>query len=148
MKIALGSDHGGFELKGHLKKYLDKKKIEYEDFGTFSKDSCDYPDFGSKVGAAVGYGDFEKGLLICTTGIGMSITANKYYGVRAALCHNVDSAKYSRMHNDSNLLVLGAKYVKKGLAKKILKAFLETDFEAGRHERRVNKIKSIEDKVL
>lgn len=148
MRIAIGSDHGGFELKEYLKKYLDKKGIEYKDFGTFSTKSCDYPDFGSKVGSAVGYGDFEKGLLICTTGIGMSIVANKYYGVRAALCHNVDSAKYSRMHNDANILVLGAKYVKKGLAKKILKAFLETDFEAGRHERRVNKIRNIEDKVL
>lgn len=148
MRIALGSDHGGFELKEHLKKYLDKENIVYKDFGTFSKESCDYPDFGKEVGSAVGYGDFEKGLLICTTGIGMSIVANKYYGVRAALCHNVDSAKYSRMHNDANILVLGAKYVGKRLAKKILKVFLETDFEAGRHEKRVNKIKNIEDKVL
>ena len=148
MIIAIGSDHGGFELKEYLKKYLDKKGVKYKDFGTFSTESCDYPDFGSKVGAAVGYGDFEKGLLICTTGIGMSIVANKYCGVRAALCYNVDSAKYSRGHNDSNILVLGAKYVKKGLAKKILAAFLETDFEAGRHERRVNKIRNIEDRVL
>lgn len=148
MGIALGSDHGGFELKEYLKKYLDKKCVDYKDFGTFSKESCDYPDFGSKVSVEVGNGSFENGLLICTTGIGMSIVANKYHGIRAALCYNVDAAKFSRLHNDANVLVLGAKYVKKGLAKKILNAFLETSFEAGRHERRVDKIKSIEDRVL
>lgn len=148
MKIAIGSDHGGFELKEYLKKYLDNQSIECKDFGTFSKEICDYPDFGEKVGAAVAYGDFEKGLLICKTGIGMSIVANKFYGARAALCHNVNSAKFSRLHNDANILVMGAKYVKKGLAKKILKTFLETDFEAGKHGHRLKKIQRIEDKVL
>lgn len=148
MKIAIGSDHGGFELKEYLKKYLDKKNIRYKDFGTLSKESCDYPDFGEKVGAAVAYGDFEKGLLVCKTGIGMSIVANKFYGARAALCHNVNSAKFSRLHNDANILVMGAKYVKKGLAKKILDNFLNTSFEAGRYEDRIKKIQRIEDKVL
>ena len=148
MKLAIGSDHGGFELKEYLKKYLDKEGVEYKDFGTFSKGRCDYPDFAKEVGAKVAYGDFERGLLICTTGVGMSITANKYYGARAALCHNVDGAKFSRLHNDANILCLGAKYVRKRLAKKILKTFLETEFEGGRHERRLKKIQSIEDKVL
>ena len=144
MKVAIGSDHGGFGLKEYLKKHLDKEGVEYKDFGTFSEKSCDYPDFGAKVGEAVSQHGFNRGVLICTTGIGMSITANKFKNVRAALCYNVDTAKLCRLHNDANVLVLGAKYVKKGLAKKILKAFLETDFEAGRHEKRVNKIKSIE----
>ena len=148
MKIAIGSDHRGFELKEYLKKYLDKEGVKYKDFGTFSKASCDYPDFGGKVGSAISSGDYDRGLLICTSGVGMSIVANKYKNVRAALCYTVNAAKFSRRHNDANVLCLGFKDVKKGLAKKILKTFLETDFEAGRHERRVKKISDIEDKVL
>ena len=144
MRLAIGSDHGGFELKEHLKEYLEKKGIEYKDFGTYSKDSCDYPDFGMRVGLAVGYSKYDKGILICTTGIGMSLTANKYKHVRAALCHNVDSARYSRLHNDANVIVFGAKYVKKRKAKKMLDVFLKTEFEGGRHERRVNKIGTLE----
>lgn len=144
MKIIIGSDHGGFELKEYLKNYLIQKGIKYKDAGTVSNKSCDYPDFAKIVGVEVGKGNFEKGVLICTTGIGMSITANKFKNVRAALCYNVDASKFSRLHNDANVLVLGAKYVGKGLAGKILKAFLKTDFDAGRHEKRVNKIKDIE----
>lgn len=150
MKLAIGSDHGGFELKEYLKKYLDKQGgIEHiMDFGTFSKESCDYPDFAAKVGAEVAYGEFDRGLLICTSGHGMCIAANKFYGSRAVNCRSVSDAKFSRLHNDANILCLGAKYVKRGLAKKILKTFLEIDFEAGRHKRRVDKIKKLEDKVL
>ncbi|MBL7100594.1 MAG: ribose 5-phosphate isomerase B [Nanoarchaeota archaeon] len=148
MKVAIGSDHGGFELKEYLKKYMDKKGVDYKDFGTFSDESCDYPDFGQKVGAAVRFYGFERGVLICTTGIGMSITVNKYKKIRAALCHNLDSVKYSRLHNDSNVLVLGSKYVKKKLAGKMLNVFLETEFEAGRHEKRINKIGFLETLLL
>lgn len=144
MKIAIGSDHGGFEAKEYLKKYMDKKDIIYEDFGTFSKDSCDYPDFGDKVGAAVGYYGFDRAVLICTTGIGMSITANKHMGVRSALCHNIDSVRYARLHNNANVLVFGSKYVKKRSSKKMLETFLKTEFEGGRHEERLRKIRYLE----
>lgn len=150
MKLAIGSDHGGVELKEYLKKYLDKKgDIDHiTDFGTFSKESCDYPDFAEKVSVKLSYGDFDKGLLICTSGHGMCITANKFYDVRAVNCRSVDDAKFARLHNDANILCLGAKYVRKGLAKKILKTFLETDFEAGRHKKRLDKIQKLEDKFL
>ncbi len=148
MRIAIGSDHGGFELKEYLKKYLDKKGIKYKDLGTFSTKSCDYPDFGSKVGAAVGYGDFEKGLLICTTGIGMSIVANKIKGIRASLCHDVFSARYAREHNDANILTLGGRVIDSGLAKEIVKVWLNTDFSGEeRHLKRLNKIKQEENKI-
>ncbi|MBU4503047.1 MAG: ribose 5-phosphate isomerase B [Nanoarchaeota archaeon] len=148
MKIALGSDHGGYDLKEYLKKYLDEEGIEYGDVGTFSKDSCDYPDFGEKVAMKVSYWGYDYGLLVCTTGQGMAMTANKVGGIRAALCYKVDMAKMSRLHNNANVIVFGAKYTRKGLAKKILKTFLETEFEGGRHEKRVDKIKCIEDRVL
>jgi len=148
MKIAIGSDHGGFELKEYLKKYMEKKNIDYKDFGTFSKESCDYPTFSTWVSSAVRTAEFDKGILICTSGIGMSIAANKIENIRAALCYNKDAAKFARLHNDANILVLGAKYVKKGSAKKILDVFLDTKFEGGRHKKRIASISSLEKRVL
>lgn len=140
MKIAIGADHGGYQLKNSLAKSLEDAGFEVEDFGTNSPDSVDYPDFAKKVGAAVASGECGRGILICTTGIGISISANKIAGIRAALCHSVDGAKYSRLHNDANVLCMGAKYVGKKLAFEMAKTFLSTDFEGGRHARRVGKI--------
>jgi ribose 5-phosphate isomerase B len=145
MRIAIGSDHAGFELKKELIEYITTLNCEYEDFGTYSDISVDYPDFGMKVAKSVANGQFDRGLLICTTGIGMSITANKINGIRAALCSNIMCAKLSRQHNDANILVLGAKIVDLSTAKEILKIFLETNFSnEERHIRRLNKIKKLE----
>lgn len=145
MKIAFGSDHAGIELKKELIQYTKSLNYESEDFGTYDKASVDYPDFSIKVAKKVANGEFERGVLICATGIGMSITANKITGIRAALCHNTMMAILSREHNDANILVLGAKVVDKELAKEILKIFLKTDFSnEERHSRRLNKIKALE----
>ncbi|MEW6097050.1 MAG: ribose 5-phosphate isomerase B [bacterium] len=145
MKIAFGCDHAGVELKKELINYIISLNHEYEDFGTYDEDSVDYPDFGIKVAKRVANGEFECGVLICATGIGMSITVNKVAGIRAALCHNTMIVKLSREHNDANILVLGAKVVDTKLAKEILKIFLETDFSnEERHIRRLNKIKELE----
>lgn len=140
--IILGSDHAGFDLKEYIKEYLKKLKIEYEDYGTYSSDSVDYPDIALKVAKKVA--NKNKGILICGTGIGMSIVANKIKGVRAALCHNEYEAEMSRAHNDSNILVLGGRILSPELAKKIVKKWLDTKFEGNRHKRRLDKIKEIE----
>ena len=140
MKIGIGSDHGGFELKEQVKAYLTSLNYEVEDLGTSSKDSCDYPVFAHLVASGVANGTFTKGVLICTTGIGMSITANRYEGVRAALVTNEDMCKMTRMHNDANVLVMGAKYTTFEQAKRYIDIFFNTEFEGGRHERRVNLI--------
>ncbi|NLW65649.1 MAG: ribose 5-phosphate isomerase B [Clostridiales bacterium] len=144
--IAIGSDHGGFALKREIMKYLDEKGLEYKDFGTYTEDSCDYPDYGEAVGRAVAGGECERGIVICGTGIGISISANKVKGVRAALCGDCYSAEYTRRHNDANVLALGARVLGTGLALKIVEIFLGTDFEGGRHARRVELISKIEER--
>ncbi|MFW5999454.1 MAG: ribose 5-phosphate isomerase B [Halanaerobiaceae bacterium] len=144
MKIALGSDHAGYELKEEVKKLLENAGMEFKDMGTDSSESVDYPDFASRVAGAVASGQFERGILICGTGIGMSIAANKVKGIRAALCHDVYSAQVTREHNDSNVLTLGARIVGVDLALKIISTWLAADFNGGRHGRRVDKIISIE----
>ena len=139
--IALGCDHGGYPLMKEVIKYLDEAKIEYKNFGTQSEDSCDYPVFAKAVAGAIVNGECEKGILICGTGIGISIAANKVKGVRAALCHDCFSAKATRQHNDANILAMGARVVGAGLAVEIVKNFLETPFSnEERHIRRINMI--------
>lgn len=141
--IALGCDHGGLDLKNTVIDYLKLQNIEYKDYGTYTHDSCDYPVYGKAVAHAVADGECEKGIIICGTGIGISITANKVKGIRAALCHDVFSAKATREHNDANILAMGARVIGPGLAIEIVKAFLETDFSNDeRHVRRISMIES------
>ena len=141
--IAIGCDHGGFELKQEIIKHLTKKGIDFEDFGCFSEASCDYTDYGKAVAGAVAAGEYEKGILICGTGIGISITANKIKGIRCALCSDCFSAEATREHNDANILALGGRVVGVGLALKIVDTFLNTPFSnEERHIRRISKIES------
>ena len=142
-KFSIGCDHGALELKNALVEAF-KDKFEISDKGTFDKTSVDYPDFAKAVCADVAGGKADFGVLLCTTGIGMSMAANKARGIRAGLCHNADCAKFTRLHNNANVLCMGAKYVPLELAKEILETFASTQFEGGRHERRVNKIAEIE----
>lgn len=142
--IAIGSDHGGFLLKESVKKYLDGKNIEYKDFGTYNEESCDYPDYAKKVCDAVISEGYEKGLLFCGTGVGISMAANKCAGIRAVVCSDYYSAKYARLHNNANVLCLGGRVVGPGLAEELVEIFLFTEFEGGRHARRVQKIMDIE----
>lgn len=146
MKVALGSDHGGFFLKKDIVKHLEDKGVEVMDFGTYTEASCDYPDFGEKVGEEVAAKNYDFGILICGTGIGISISANKVPGIRAALCSDTFSAHACREHNDANILALGARVVGPGLALDIVDSFLDAKFQAGRHKRRVDKITEIEKK--
>lgn len=139
--IALGNDHGGYELKQEIIRYLDEKGFEYKDFGCYGTDSCDYPEFGKKVANAVASGECEKGILICGTGIGISIAANKVKGIRAALCTDCFMAEATRLHNDANILALGGRVVGPGLAVKIVDTFLNTEFsDEERHKRRIAQI--------
>lgn len=139
--IALGSDHGGYDLKMEIIHYLEENKIEYKDFGCLDKSSCDYPEFGRAAAMAVASGECERGIVICTTGIGISISANKVPGVRCALCADTLSAKMTRLHNDANMLALGAGIVGTNLALSIVETFLNTEFSNDeRHIRRINKI--------
>ena len=139
--IAIGSDHGGFALKQEIMKHLEERKLEYIDFGTYSSDSCDYPQYGAAVGRAVASGSCERGILICGTGIGVSITANKVPGIRCALCGDCFSAQATREHNDANILALGARVTGEGLALKIVDTFLDTPFSNdARHIRRISMI--------
>lgn len=142
--IAIGSDHGGFDLKEVVTAHLKEQGIPYKDFGCYDKKSCDYPVYGKAVAEAVAKGECEKGIVICTTGIGISITANKVKGVRCALCGEPLSAEMTRRHNDANMLALGAGITGPNLAKKIADVFLSTEFEGGRHARRVDKMMQIE----
>lgn len=136
--IALGNDQAGFGLKQEVMKYLDEHDIPYKDYGSYSEESVDYPVYAKKVAHAVADGECEKGILICGTGIGISIAANKVKGVRAALCHDTFSAEATRQHNDANILAMGARVIGPGLAVKIVETFLHTDFSnAERHARRV-----------
>ncbi|WP_346889476.1 ribose 5-phosphate isomerase B [Clostridium sp. UBA1056] len=146
MKIAIGSDHGGLRLKKEVIKHLEKKNIEVKDYGTYTENSCDYPDFAEKVSEAVVAKEYDYGILICGTGIGISISANKIPGVRAALCSDTFSAHATREHNNANILAMGERVVGIGLALDIVDAFLGSTFEGGRHENRVNKIMEIEKK--
>lgn len=139
-KVGIGSDHAGFEAKEAIKKFLKNEGIEFEDFGTFSTDSCDYPDFARKVAEAVSRGECERGILCCGSGIGVSIVANKVRKVRAALCHDAETAKLSRQHNDSNVICFAARTTKPDTIEETLKAWFSTDFEGGRHKTRVDKI--------
>jgi len=140
VRVAIGSDHAGFILKEEIKSHLSKSGIEFEDFGTHSQKSCDYPLIAQTVAGAVANGQFRFGILVCGTGIGVSISANKVSGIRAALCHDTFSARMTRMHNDANVLTLGARVIGAGLALDIVDIFLKTDFEGGRHTRRVEQI--------
>ncbi|MBU0650549.1 ribose 5-phosphate isomerase B [bacterium] len=140
MKISIGCDHGGFVLKDMVVSILKARGIEIVDEGTFSDESVDYPDFAKKVAEVVSRGKVDRGILICGTGLGMSITANRFKGVRAAVCNDLITAKYSRLHNDSNILCMGARVIDKSMAEKIVNIWLDTEFEGGRHQRRVDKI--------
>ena len=146
MQIGLACDHGGFELKEELKAFLRSIDIEPIDMGTFTEDSVDYPDFGVLVAEKVSRGELERGILICGTGIGMSIIANKFPRVRAALVNDLYSSRCSREHNDSNILVIGGRIVGRDLAKEIVKVWLDTPFAGGRHKRRLEKIETLEKK--
>ncbi len=147
MTIAIGCDHAGFELKKEIISLLDDLHIECIDYGTEGPQSVDYPDFGEKVSEAVSSGKIDKGILICGTGIGMSIVANKFPNVRASLCNELFTAKMSRLHNDANILVLGGRIVGKDLAKEIVKIWVSTNFEGERHCARLKKITLIEDRL-
>ena len=144
--IAIGSDHGGFELKQEIMKHLQARGLEFKDYGTYTTDSCDYPVYGEAVARAVAGGECEKGILICGTGIGISIAANKVKGIRAALCGDCYSAEFTRLHNDANILALGARTTGSGHALKIVDTFLDTQFEGGRHAKRIGLIAEIEEK--
>ena len=144
MKIAVGCDHGGLNLKNMAKDVLTKQGIEVVDMGTYTTDSVDYPDFAAKVANAVASGEVDRGILVCGTGIGISIAANKVKGIRAALCHDVFSATMSREHNNANILCMGERVIGLGLAEMIVNAWLKTEFQGGRHAGRVDKIMNLE----
>ena len=148
MKIAIGADHAGFYLKEKIKEFLQSKGYEVIDMGTHSTESVHYPDFAKKVALAVQRGEADRGILVCGTGIGMSITANKFKGIRAALCTNEYMARMSRRHNDANVLCLGERVLGVELALSIVEAWLEEEFEGGRHEARVKLILDIENESL
>lgn len=148
MRIAIGSDHGGFGLKQALSEYLKEKKHCVIDTGCFSGDSCDYPKYSYMVAKLVSGKKADRGIIICKSGIGNSIVANKIKGVRAALCCNVSQARLSREHNDANVLALGTLYIKENAAKRVVSLWLKTKFSGGRHARRVRQIKKIERKVF
>lgn len=148
MKIAIGCDHAGLALKNQIIPVLKSLDIEWKDYGTTDEQSVDYPDFGEQVSRAVSVGESERGILICGTGIGMSIVANKFPGVRAALCHDSHSAEMSRRHNNANVLVLPGRAIDGRTASEIVNVWFSTAFEAGRHQRRLDKIKDIEAKLI
>ena len=142
--IALACDHGALELKEAIKAHLEQQGLSYKDFGTYTKDSCDYPDFGAAAARAVASGECEKGIVCCTTGIGISIAANKIKGVRCALLHDHMSARLTRQHNDANMMALGAAVTPPMMALELVDIFLRTEFEGGRHQRRVDKLSARE----
>jgi ribose 5-phosphate isomerase B len=142
--IVIGCDHGAYDLKEKLKTFIEKKGVKVEDVGTHSQDSVDYPDFGAKVASLVSTGKFKRGILLCGTGIGMSMVANRFPHVRAALCSDLFSAIMSRRHNDSNILVLGGRVIGEGLALELTKVWLETPFDGGRHQMRIEKFDQLD----
>ena len=137
-KIAIGSDHGGFNLKNTIKKHLENKGYEVQDFGTYSTDSCDYPVYAKAVAKSVAKGENEKGIIVCGSGIGVSIAANKVKGIRAALCHESHSALLSRLHNNANVLCLGERITGESLALHIVDTWLKSEYEGGRHQKRID----------
>ncbi|MFK2825618.1 ribose 5-phosphate isomerase B [Bacillus sp. B190/17] len=144
MKIAIASDHGGVNIRKELKSLLNELGLEYEDFGCRCGESVDYPDYAVPVAEKVARGEFDRGILVCGTGIGMSIAANKVKGVRCALVHDMFSARATREHNDSNILAMGERIIGPGLAREIARVWLTTEYQGGRHESRLNKIKKYE----
>lgn len=144
MKISLGCDHGGFAMKEHIKTWLEGHGYQVEDCGCYSTDSVDYPIYGKAAAEAVASGACQRGIVVCTTGIGISISANKVKGIRCALCHEPLSAEMTRRHNDANMLAIGGGMIGPNMADRILEAFLTTEFEGGRHQRRVDLISDIE----
>ncbi len=144
MKIATGADHAGYRLKEHLARFLALQGHQVEDQGTFSEDSVDYPEFAAAVAGEVAAGKADRGLLVCGTGVGVAIAANKVDGIRAATCNDLFTAGKAREHNDANVLSLGARVVGEGLAEDIVQRFMTTDFEAGRHQRRIDQIRALE----
>ncbi|MGG1658665.1 ribose 5-phosphate isomerase B [Brevibacillus sp. NRS-1366] len=145
MKVAIAADHGGYKLKEEIKTLLASMNIQTEDFGCTCEESVDYPDYALPVAEKVAAGEFERGILVCGTGIGMSIAANKVPGIRCALVHDTFSARATREHNNTNVLAMGERVIGPGLALDIVKIWLETEFQGGRHERRVEKITRIEE---
>ena len=143
-KIIIGCDHGGLDLKNEIISHLNKRGIEVTDVGTYTTDSCNYPDYACALCARIQSGEFERGILVCGTGIGMSIAANKHNGIRAACCSDTFSAKMTRMHNDANVLCLGGRVVGVGLALDMVDLFVDTEFEGGRHSSRVQMLQDIE----
>lgn len=142
--LAIGCDHGGFELKEHILKHLKNKGLEVKDFGCYDENSVDYPDIAEKVGRAVSSGECESGILICGTGIGISIAANKIKGIRAALCSDVYSAKMTKEHNNANIICMGGRVIGRELAFMIVDTWLEAEFQGGRHQARIEKIHALE----
>jgi|SRR5579862_2054827 len=147
MRVALGADHAGVALKDDVKRMLDGRGVPYTDFGTHSTESVDYPDFAAKVADAVAGGAFDRGILVCGSGIGMAIAANKVHGIRAAPVVDEESARLMREHNDANVLALGARVTPAGMARILVNAFLDTPFAGGRHERRIQKITAMDDQA-
>ena len=144
--IAIGSDHGGFALKQDIMKHLEAKGVEFRDYGTFTEESCEYPVYAEKVCRAVTGGEADKGILICGTGIGISMAANKIRGIRAALCGDCYSAEFTRLHNDANVLCMGGRVLGTGLAEKIVDTFLSTEFMGGHHAKRIAMIAELEER--
>ena len=144
MKIAMGSDHGGFALKPHIKDYLDSHGLEYQDFGCMDTTSCDYPVFAKAAAQAVASGKCDRGIVICTTGIGISIAANKVKGIRCAHCADSLEAEMTRRHNDANMMAIGAGFTGRNMAERMVEVFLTTEFEGGRHARRVAQLDAIQ----
>ncbi len=147
MRIILGSDHGGYELKADLRAYLSERNIDVCDMGVADETPADYPEVARIVAEKISREEFARGILVCGSGIGMSIVANRFPGVRAALCHDLTSARLSREHNDANLLVLGGRFLGKGLAREITQAWLESSFQGGRHQRRLDQIASLDREI-
>jgi len=143
IKIAIGSDHGGFELKNIIVDYLEKNKCDFKDFGVFSKESIDYPLIAKEVAKAVASSEFDRGIIICGSGLGVAITANKVKGIRAVTCHDTYSAKMSRAHNNANILTMGGRVIGPDLALDVVEIWLKTEFEGGRHSRRVEMIENL-----
>lgn len=143
--IAIASDHGAFALKEKVKAHLEKRGLEYKDFGTYSTESCDYPDFGAAAARAVASGECDRGIVMCTTGIGISIAANKIKGIRCALVSDKMSARLTRQHNNTNMMAMGAGVVGEMLAMELVDTWLDTEFEGGRHQRRIDKVMALEE---
>ena len=146
--IAIGSDHGGYKLKEEIKKYLEEKEIEYTDCGTFNEESVDYPEIAKAVAIEIESKECDRGIVICRSGIGMSIVANKFKGIRCAKCNDEEEAKFSRMHNDANMLALGADYIDTSKAIRIVRTWIATEFQGGRHEERIKIIEKMENENM